>query len=110
MNILEELTGILSGILPVETGVFSDSPPNEYCVLTPMDDSFALYGDDTPLVDVSDVRISVYIKGNYISKVRQITKALLNAEFTVTLRRFVEYERDTGYNHYNIDVQKYCLW
>ena len=109
MNMLEELTAVLAVLLPVETGVFSDEPPNEYAVLTPMDDDFALFGDDTPLIDISDVRISVYIKGNYISKVRQITQAVLDADFTVTLRRFIEYEKDTKYTHYNIDVQKYYL-
>ena len=60
-----ELNTILTPILPVETGVFSDVPPDEYLVLTPMTDVFALFGDNAPLIDVSEVRISLYSKGNY---------------------------------------------
>lgn len=109
MSILEDLIQVLVTIAPVETGVFSGKPPNEYIVLTPMSDDFSLYGDNFPLIDVSEVRISIYIKGDYVSKVRKITKTLLNADFTLTSRRFIEHENDTGYNHYNIDVQKYYL-
>ena len=104
MNILFELNTILTLILPVETGVFSDVPPDEYLVLTPMADVFALFGDNTPLIDVSEVRISLYSKGNYIKRKNMITAALLGAEFTITDRRYIGYEDDTGYHHYAIDV------
>lgn len=104
MSILFELNTILTPILPVETGVFSDVPPDEYLVLTPMADVFALFGDNAPLVDVSEVRISLFSKGNYIKRKDQITSALLGAEFTITDRRYVGYEDDTGYHHYAIDV------
>ena len=104
MSILFELNTILTLILPVETGVFSDVPPDEYLVLTPMADVFALFGDNTPLIDVSEVRISLYSKGNYIKRKNMITAALLGAEFTITDRRYIGYEDDTGYHHYAIDV------
>jgi len=107
MSILEELNEILSEILPIETGVFSDVAPEKYIALTPMGDDFALYGDDYPLIELSDVRISVFVKGNYLSITRQITNMLLSAGFTLTSRRFIEHENDTGYNHYNIDAQKF---
>lgn len=106
MSILAELNILLTPVLPVETGVFSGSPPEEYLVLTPMTDEFALFGDNAPLIDVSEVRISLFSKGNYLQRKRQLTLALLNAEFTITDRRYIGHEDDTGYYHYAIDVAK----
>jgi hypothetical protein len=57
-----------------------------------------------PLMDVSEVRISLFSKGNYLQRKRQITQALLNAGFTVTGRTYVGHEDDTGYHHYAIDI------
>lgn len=107
MSLLAELNTILTPILPVETGVFSDVPPDEYLVLTPMTDGFALFGDNAPLIDVSEVRISLFSKGNYLKQKQQITKELLNADITITDRRYIGHEDDTGYHHYAIDVAKY---
>jgi hypothetical protein len=106
MSVLEELNTILTPILPVETGVFSGVPPDEYLVLTPMTDEFALFGDDQPLIDISEVRISLFTKGNYLQRKRQVTAALLGAEFTITDRRYVGHEDDVGYHNYAIDVAK----
>ena len=106
MSILSELNTVLASILPVETGVFSGVPPDEYFVLTPMTDEFALFGDNAPLIDTSEVRISLFSKGNYLGWKRQITAALLGAGFTVTDRRYIGHEDDTGYHHYAIDVAK----
>jgi len=106
MSILQELNTLLSPVLPVETGVFSGVPPDEYIVLTPMTDEFVLFGDNAPLVDVSEVRISLFSKGNYLQRKKQITAALLGADFTITDRRYVGHEDDSGYNHYAIDVAK----
>ena len=104
MSVLSELNTLLTPILPVETGVFSGVPPDEYLVLTPLTDDFALFGDNTPLMDVSEVRISLFSKGNYLQRKRQITQALLSAGFTITARTYVGHEDDTGYHHYAIDV------
>ena len=106
MSILSVLNTILTPILPVETGVFSGVPPDEYLVLTPMTDEFALFGDNNPLFDISEVRISLFSKGNYLQRKRQITALLLGAEFTITDRRYIGHEDDTGYHHYAIDVAK----
>ena len=107
MSVLQELNTLLSPLLPVETGIFSDVPPDEYLVLTPMADVFALFGDNAPLIDVPEVRISLYSKSNYIKRKNQITSALLLADFTITDRRYIGYENDTGYHHYLIDVAKH---
>ena len=37
---------------------------------------------------------------------RQITSALLSSEITITDRRYIGHENDTGYHHYAIDVAK----
>ena len=107
MTILEKLIALLSPILPVETGVFSDIAPDEYLVLTPMTDSFTLFADNIPQIDVSEVRISLFSKGNYIKRKNQITAALLAADFTITDRLYVGYEAETGYHHWCADVESY---
>jgi len=105
MSVLSLLNSIMESLgLPVETGIFSGVPPDEYVVLTPLTDVFPLYGDDLPLAEVSEVRISLFSKSNYTKRKNQITKALLAADFTITGRRFVGYENETNYYNYAIDV------
>jgi transporter family protein len=67
--------------IPVEIGVFSDVPPEEYIVLTPLTDSFSLFADNKPQMEVSDVRISLLSKYNYLKRAQQIVFALLSALF-----------------------------
>lgn len=38
MSLLQELNTLLSPIVPVETGIFSESAPNRYVVITPLAD------------------------------------------------------------------------
>ena len=95
MNILEELNTLITAIsLPVETGVFSDLAPDEYAVIIPLSDIFEVHADNRPGFDVQEARISLF------------SKTLLNADFTVTERRYIGHEDDTGYHHYAIDVAK----
>jgi hypothetical protein len=108
MSILAELNSIIGGIdIPVETGVFSGVAPNIYAVLTPLSDSFELFGDNYPLIDISEVRISIFSKTNYLEIVRVIVSDLLNADFTITSRKYNGYDTDTTYHLYTIDVAKY---
>ena len=37
-------------------------------------------------------------------------KALLEADFTVTDRRYLGFDSETGYHHYVIDAAKYYEW
>jgi hypothetical protein len=107
MNILSELTALLSGLgVNVETGVFSDTAPDEYVVITPLTDMFNLFGDNQPEFETQEVRVSLYSKGNYLELKNRIVKALLNADFTITERLYIEHEDDTGYHHYAIDTAK----
>jgi ribose 5-phosphate isomerase RpiB len=55
---------------------------------------------------VSEVRISLFSKGNYIQRKNQIVKALLAGDLTITDRRYIGHEDDTSYHHYAIDVAK----
>ena len=106
MSLLEELNTLLSPIVPVETGVFSESAPDRYVVITPLADTFELYSDDSPRNELQEARLSLFDKGSYTSVKNNIVHALLNAEFTITDRRYVGHEDDTGYHHYAIDVAK----
>ncbi len=107
MSLLTELNALAEGIgIPVETGVFTGTAPDEYLVLTPLADSFALFADNQPQYDVQEVRISLYARGSYMERKDQILHALLAADIGITDRRFISHEDDTGYFHYAIDVAK----
>ena len=104
MSLLAELNALAEGIgIPVETGVFTGTAPDEYLILTPLADSFTLHADNRPQFDVQEVRISLYAKGSYMERKDQIVRALLAADIG---RRYVSREDDTGYFHYAIDVAK----
>ena len=108
MSILSDLKTVLSVLnIPLETGSFKSSLPDEYIVLTPITDDFDLFSDNEPAYEISEVRISLFSKTNYIKRKNQITKLLLESDFTITGRWYVEYEQDTGYHHYTIDAAKY---
>lgn len=106
MNALHELKALLSPVLPVETGVFSRSPPDAYAVLTPLVDVDGLFGDNAPEYETQEVRVSLYTKSNYIPLKNRIVKLLRQADFTITDKRYVEHEDDTGYYHYAVDTAK----
>lgn len=108
MSLLSDLSEVLEPLgISIETGVFSGMPPDEYLVFIPLTDIFEVHADNRPDFDVQEVRISLFSKGNYQQRKRQITTALLNADFTVTERRYIGHEDDTGYYHYAIDVAKH---
>jgi len=96
--------------LPVETGVFSDTAPDEYVVLTPLADTFPVHSDNRPEIDVQYVRMSLFSKGNYLVRKKQITTAVLEAGMTVTGRHDVGYDGDAGYHGYSVDVAKHYKW
>ena len=102
---LEELNTIVeSAGLPVETGVFSNTAPDEYVVLTPISEHFALFSDDTPGMNIEEARLSLFSKKNYTQKKDLLVRMLLTAGFTVSGRRYIGHEADTGYHHYSIDL------
>lgn len=108
MSLLSELNAVAESLgIPVETGVFTDTAPNEYLVLTPLVDTFDLHADNAPGADIQEVRLSLFTKGNYTKRKNQIVRALLAADITITDRRYVGHEDDSGYHHYAIDVANY---
>ena len=107
MSLLLELKTVIEAVgLPVETGVFSDEPPDEYVVVTPLADTYELHADNLPEYETQEARLSLFSKGNYLMRKGQLSNALLAADFVITDRRYIGHEDDTGYHHYAIDVAK----
>ena len=107
MSLLAELNDILDLLdIPVETGVFSSVPTDEYLVITPMNDKLSLFADNEAYIVVSEARLSIFTKNNYIKLINNLTKALISRGITITDRQYVGYEHDTKYYHYAIDVMK----
>ena len=107
MSMLEELNTIVeSAGLPVETGVFSGTAPEEYVVITPISEHFALFSDDAPGMNIEEARLSLFSQKNYTQQKDLLVRMLLTAGFVVSDRRYIGYEADTGYHHYSIDLAK----
>jgi len=108
MSVLADIQSALSPLqIPVETGAFTDAAPDAYMVVVPLTDSFELYADNAPAYDVQEARISLYAKGSYTAVKNAVVHALLDNDFTITDRRYVGYETDTGYHHYAVDVARH---
>ena len=108
MSVLADIQSALSGLgIPIETGVFTEKAPAKYIVVVPLADSFDLHADNAPGCDVQEARISLYAQGSYTKEKNAIVKAILAADMTITDRRYIGYENDTGYHHYAVDVAQY---
>ena len=108
MSVLADIQTALSTLdIPVITGVFSDAAPAKYIVVVPIVDTFDLHADNAPGIDVQEGRLSLYVQGNYTADKNALVKTLLGADFTITDRRYIGYETETGYHHYAVDVAKH---
>ncbi len=108
MSLLADIQTAMKSLgVPVETGVFTDKAPDEYVVVVPLADTFDLHADNEPGVDVQEVRLSIYTKGNYTALKNRIVRKLLSCDLTVTGRQYIGYETETGYHHYNVDAAHY---
>jgi hypothetical protein len=106
-SILKDISEVLEPLeIPIETGVFSNKPPDEYIVLIPMSDIFDHYADDLPGAELQEVRLSLFSKGNYQTRKNEVVSTLLSEDFTITDRRYIGYEKDTGFHHFAIDASK----
>ena len=106
-NILYELTPIFEKLeIPIETGIMSGRPLDTYAVLTPMSERFDVFADNRPQIETQEVRISLFTRKNYMRIKNQLVKSLIQADFTILERRYIDYENDTKYHHYAIDVEK----
>ena len=107
MNILSELTALLTDHkVPFEVGHFSGVPPDEYIVIIPLADSFNFAADNMPQADVQEARLAIYSKNNYYPLRNKVTAQLLDEDFTITDRRYIEFEAETKYHHAVIDCSK----
>lgn len=107
MSLLSELKTVADACsIPVETGVFSDVPPDLYLVITPMADTFELHADNSPGYDTQEARLSLFVKGSYTAIKGTLVRALLGADFCITDRWYIGHEDDTGFHHHAIDVAK----
>lgn len=107
MSLLIELNSLISSLnIAVETGIFSGNAPNEYVVITPLAESYEVFADNRPEYETQEARLSLFTKTSYIQRKNQITTALLNADMTITARRYMGLEVDSRYHHYSIDVMK----
>jgi len=107
MSALAELKRIAEELgLPSGAVSFEKKAPETYLVFTPLYDDLLLYADNRPLVETEEVRISLFSKENYLLWKRKLTDALLERDFIITERRFLDIEEDTGYYHYSLDVAK----
>lgn len=108
-GLLENLSHIAKKLgLAYAVSCYTDSPaPDTYLVFTPLTDSFEIFADNTPGVEIEEARISLFTKTNYLGLRNQLTRALIDAGLTVTARRYIGYEADTGFHHYSIDVSSF---
>ena len=59
-SLLKKLNTILCELsIPAETGVFTDTPPDVYCVLTPLTDMLSEFADNKPSSEVQEVILSI---------------------------------------------------
>lgn len=108
-GLLENLSHIAKQLgLAYAVSYYTDSPaPDTYLVFTPLTDSFDIFADNTPGIEIEEARISLFTKTNYLALRDQITKALIGARLVITGRRYIGYEADTGFHHYSIDVSSF---
>jgi hypothetical protein len=104
--ILAELTKLLAPIAPIETGYFSEEAPETYIVLTPIMDDLTDYSDDLPENTAPEMRISLFTTSNYQTIIGRITVLLLENGCTITARQLADFDNDTKYYNYAIDVTK----
>ncbi len=108
MSFLSDIQTALAPLgVPIETGHFTQEAPDAYLVVVPMIEQTAYFADNKPQVDVEEARIALYVKGNYQQLKKQVINALSGAGFTITERRYIGYEPESGYHHYSVDTANY---
>lgn len=111
-TLLEQLTTLADDLgLAFEVGLYTSTPaPQTYLVATPLADMFEVFADNQPGLEVEEVRLALFTRGNYLDLRNRITRALLDAGLTITGRTYVGFEADTGFHHYAIDVATHHIF
>ena len=108
MSILEELNQTLACLdIPFQTAVWSETAPDQYIVITPLDDALTLYGDNAPDGVIEEARLNLFSKSNYTEDKHRLIDLMLTNDFTITYISYVGFETDTKYHHLVIEVEKY---
>jgi hypothetical protein len=113
MNIITELKELLEQLdtdtVPYDVGFFNNGrqhgQPDEYILIAPLSDSDEFY-DDSTFYEHQSARISLFSRGEYLTRKRQLTKILRDAGFGIESRQYVGFEKDARYHHYFIQVEK----
>jgi hypothetical protein len=90
--------------IPVSVNENIDKNSESYATIIPLYDRLDVFADNKPSIEVSEIELAVYSKGNYLKLVKDISTLLIDSGFTITSRRYIEYEKDTKLHHYIIDV------
>ena len=66
--LLEQLMEIADKLgLPFEVGLYTATPaPQTYLVATPLTDVLDVFADNQPSVEVEEVRLALFTRGNYL--------------------------------------------
>lgn len=110
MSINELIINTLKPLaIPVSVNEGIDMNSESYVTIIPLYDGLDVFADNKPSIEVSEIELAVYSKGNYLKLAKDITALLIDAGFTITNRKYLEYEKDTKLHHYIIDVaMEFC--
>lgn len=101
---------IITSLAPLNVSVTVAEHPTDtqkrekFIVIIPTNDNFGLHADDKPLAAVETAELALYCKGNYLGFRDKVTERLIAADITIINRRYLEFEQDTDYHHYIIEV------
>lgn len=108
MSLMSDLITIMAELqIPTQVGDFQSTGaiPDMYAVILPLIDDFEA-ADDMPDIDVEQVSIELYSKGDWHSTVKSIRTKALAAGMYPSLSRYITRETDTRYFHYSITLEK----
>lgn len=110
MSIFEIIIDTLKPLnIPVAFNENLDKQSSQYVSMIPIQEGFIAYSDNKPGMEIIEVELAVYTKGNYIDLAREITRLLIEAGFTIRNRKYIEFKEDTKLHHYVIDVaMEFC--
>lgn len=107
MEILDELTSILSGMsLPIKIGYFYGRIPTSYIILSPLPDQSVLYADDAPQIRVCAAKISLFAMDDFQQIGEEIAHLVVDADFVITERLYEGFDKESERQKYSISIVK----
>ncbi len=110
MSIYELIINTLEPLnIQVTMNQNTDKSVKQYVTLIPLYEGFDVYADNKPEIEITEVELAIYSKDNYLKLTKDISRLLIDSGFTITNRKYIEYEEDTKFHHYIIDVaMEFC--